>query len=363
LKIEGIQCPICRFEHNNRKEHLTSCFICGFPHSQPHLVNNNLYNDSFPPKQLDSSSFLDQGATPFNLNQSSEDVWLCLVCGFTGCGWQAHNHIENHYQETLHTYAMNIHHPNKVWDFAGNGFVHRLILQRSEEETEREIGMLEDDNEQGEEQDYDEEETHERERQKRNRTKVTEFTGPPNDTSSSSSFPFPHDTRSSVPPIDEEHQELFINNKMDKLLSQYQQMLVWRMTQNRLFYEEKLNNIWSSVQNYCNSSSGSAGLEGKEEVPNPGRSLSQENGNNKESGCSSSSSSVPWMKNLKLSLVHEQHRLLKQCDSLRENTLRLKHEEEITKEFHKHLVINRKEWEERVVKAKERFQQTEKTYK
>lgn len=44
------------------------------------------------------------------------------------------NHIKQHYEETLHTYAMDASSRQRVWDFAGDGFVHRLILNSDEEE-------------------------------------------------------------------------------------------------------------------------------------------------------------------------------------------------------------------------------------
>jgi uncharacterized UBP type Zn finger protein len=34
-------------------------------------------------------------------------LWVCLVCGFIGCGRFHHNHIKAHYEEHFHTYAMN----------------------------------------------------------------------------------------------------------------------------------------------------------------------------------------------------------------------------------------------------------------
>jgi hypothetical protein len=83
---------------------------------------------------------------------SSDDVWICLVCGFSGCGEMRLGHIREHYEQTLHVYAVNTH-SRRVWDFAGiyihikhgvftvlntycvvneigQGYVHRLIACR-----------------------------------------------------------------------------------------------------------------------------------------------------------------------------------------------------------------------------------------
>jgi hypothetical protein len=39
------------------------------------------------------------------------------------------NHSQRHYQDHLHAYAMNTE-TKRVWDYAGEGYVHRLILSR-----------------------------------------------------------------------------------------------------------------------------------------------------------------------------------------------------------------------------------------
>lgn len=57
------------------------------------------------------------------------DTWVCLVCGFIGCGSRGMNHSQRHYQDHLHAYAMNTE-TKRVWDYAGEGYVHRLILSR-----------------------------------------------------------------------------------------------------------------------------------------------------------------------------------------------------------------------------------------
>ena len=88
---------------------------------------------------------------------ADQDLWVCLICGFSGCGLSRQGHIYQHYQETLHTYAMNVF-SRGVWDFAGkkiqftkytrvfkeeffcyvgDGYVHRLILNISDEEINR----------------------------------------------------------------------------------------------------------------------------------------------------------------------------------------------------------------------------------
>jgi hypothetical protein len=413
------------------KSYTTSCFICGFPYSSSTGISSSSSSDgSFsssenpfvsPRKSIDSStnaassississnryplfppssSFGDnsryqlQHQIPSQYRQQclNEDVWLCLVCGFTGCGSCNENHIENHYQDTFHTYAMNIYQINKVWDFAGNGYVHRLILEKADDgeegKSERSDNSKEaiDVEREGDEDDYAAivaNLTGVRPRRSITRTKVTEVMDVPSTSQpqqqqqqqqqqqlllSSASCNDEMYSRSYYEQqqgfIDEESREAVVNNKLDKLMMQYQELLVWRLSQNRLFYEEKLKNIWSSVQNFHNSSTST----------NQGKEGGLENEGKEWSSSSSSSSAkqhpqqqnyeISWMKNIKLSLLQEQNRLAKQCDMMKEKIQQLEREEGISKEFHRHLIMNKKEWEERVIKARERLELAEKTYK
>ena len=40
-------------------------------------------------------------------NEESCDLWVCLVCGFIGCGSSHCDHIRAHYLTHMHAYAMN----------------------------------------------------------------------------------------------------------------------------------------------------------------------------------------------------------------------------------------------------------------
>ncbi|KAG2199165.1 hypothetical protein INT47_009904 [Mucor saturninus] len=53
-------------------------------------------------------------------------LWVCLICGYIGCGRYAGSHAYDHYTETSHLYALEID-TQRVWDYTGDGYVHRLI--------------------------------------------------------------------------------------------------------------------------------------------------------------------------------------------------------------------------------------------
>lgn len=54
-----------------------------------------------------------------------------LICGNVGCGRYDDAHAFEHYKETSHCYAMDIE-TQRVWDYAGDGYVHRLIQNKAD---------------------------------------------------------------------------------------------------------------------------------------------------------------------------------------------------------------------------------------
>lgn len=62
---------------------------------------------------------------------SSENLWVCLICAAVGCGRYQQGHARQHSLETGHLYALEIE-TQRVWDYAGDGYVHRLIQSQSD---------------------------------------------------------------------------------------------------------------------------------------------------------------------------------------------------------------------------------------
>ncbi|KAF8328404.1 uncharacterized protein EI90DRAFT_2974435 [Cantharellus anzutake] len=79
---------------------------------------------SFPPADNASVSMCSSCSSTINL-------WICLICGNVGCGRYGQAHAFEHYTQTTHLYALELE-TQRVWDYAGDGYVHRLIQNRAD---------------------------------------------------------------------------------------------------------------------------------------------------------------------------------------------------------------------------------------
>ena len=61
---------------------------------------------------------------------SADDLWICLICGYVGCGRYVGGHSHAHFLATEHSYTMELvqnQNVQRVWDYVGDNFVHRLM--------------------------------------------------------------------------------------------------------------------------------------------------------------------------------------------------------------------------------------------
>lgn len=63
--------------------------------------------------------------------EGTDGLWICLICGHVGCGRYKGGHASSHFRSTNHTYALQLG-SNRVWDYAGDNFVHRLLQSKSD---------------------------------------------------------------------------------------------------------------------------------------------------------------------------------------------------------------------------------------
>ncbi|KAL1408751.1 hypothetical protein Q8F55_005564 [Vanrija albida] len=69
--------------------------------------------------------------TQCGMCDSTENIWICVVCGAVGCGRYSKGHARRHWEESGHVLAMEVE-TQRVWDYEGDNYVHRLIQTRTD---------------------------------------------------------------------------------------------------------------------------------------------------------------------------------------------------------------------------------------
>ncbi|KAI5969733.1 hypothetical protein CANMA_001195 [Candida margitis] len=118
-------CPVCRYSHN-----LTN--LASLNHDR-RLQNLNLREPMSQSNvsQAPSPSANDENEVCMDCQESS-NLWICLICGNVGCSRYApEQHSLKHFVTTGHCFAMEIN-TSRVWDYAGDNYVHRLVTNESD---------------------------------------------------------------------------------------------------------------------------------------------------------------------------------------------------------------------------------------
>ena len=112
----GISTSICR--HSYKCDCLdrwttSKCSVClisltGSERSKKVVVTP----DSVPPKCADCDS--------------TDNIWICLICGHYGCGRYRKGHARQHYEYGGHAFVTEVG-TQHVWDYAADMYVHRLL--------------------------------------------------------------------------------------------------------------------------------------------------------------------------------------------------------------------------------------------
>ena len=219
-------CPVCRYDGGltNEESLLSKCHVCGTTENNYICLICGVVSCSatVPSSPLPSStSYAASASSSYNTSTSriDDNCDSCTGseaqnCGVSPSTLSPDSHAVQHYNETLHAYALDTR-TQHVWDFCGQGYVHRL-LQNSHD------GKLV--------------ETHD-----------------PTNTNSH--------VRSSHPRYLTDAQEDFmVHAKLEGFANQYYNLLKSQLESQRTFYEERLEyieqeHISSKKKNNSNSSS------------------------------------------------------------------------------------------------------------
>jgi hypothetical protein len=221
-----------------------------------------------------------------------------------------------------------------VWDFAGDGYVHRLILSTAPTAGSTTNSPNSSSNT-GQDQHY--------------RAKLVEGGGAHSHTG----------TRDPRPPLSDEQEDLLVSGKLESAARHYNQLLAWQLEQNRLLYEARLRRIRESVAARGESSAGVTAGEGS--------AVSASGTAQKGKGTSSakhpqSHGNSSWRENLVTSLRTERAKVAKQLDGAKERLQRAHREIAVLRELRAGLETNRLEWQRKADAAAGALREAQQTF-
>ncbi|XP_068678805.1 BRCA1-associated protein-like isoform X5 [Montipora foliosa] len=107
-------CPLCRYWQTPQPDG-NKCFECDSKKNVPES----------------SSITTEDKKIILNAYSTQKSLWMCLICGHIGCSRELPSHAKRHFQETQHTYSLELG-TQRVWDYSGDNFVHRLIQKKTD---------------------------------------------------------------------------------------------------------------------------------------------------------------------------------------------------------------------------------------
>lgn len=86
-------------------------------------------SDQYDPRNPFTQPFGSHISNLCSICDSTDELWICLICGNVGCGRYKGGHAKDHWKETAHCFALELE-TQHVWDYAGDTWVHRLIREK-----------------------------------------------------------------------------------------------------------------------------------------------------------------------------------------------------------------------------------------
>lgn len=192
-------CPVCRYDHSGLNETLSRCHVCSATSRNYVCLICGVVSCANGPTSSSTHSIASNGDAP-----SAEQIP------------SQRGHAFLHYEETLHAYALDTE-TQHVWDFAGGGYVHRLLQNEDGKIVESADPRLVDE--------------------MRERELLYESTG---DVSSALTAM----ERSTIPTYSSSAEDdEAIHRKLEHFAGQYYTLLKSQLEQQRIYYEGRLEAI------------------------------------------------------------------------------------------------------------------------
>ncbi|PVU92294.1 hypothetical protein BB561_003929 [Smittium simulii] len=148
-------CPVCRFaqagmfvnddlfEQMIQQNEITKSNPIYSNTIAPQITNTSIYvggnetalkDNTLSGDLLESKAKIIENDEPFNqcrICGCRQQLWICLICGYIGCGRYFSGHAHAHFIESGHIYSMDLE-SQRVWDYVGDGYVHRILINRTD---------------------------------------------------------------------------------------------------------------------------------------------------------------------------------------------------------------------------------------
>ncbi|CAH0714077.1 unnamed protein product, partial [Brenthis ino] len=115
VRWRDARCPVCRCAQTPEPRERAACVQCEAEEGEGEAEAAALARE-------------DAGAAE---GLEAGSLWICLICGHVGCGRYEKGHAAKHFLASNHTYALQLG-SNRVWDYAGDNFVHRLVQNKAD---------------------------------------------------------------------------------------------------------------------------------------------------------------------------------------------------------------------------------------
>lgn len=70
---------------------------------------------------------------------NQQNLWICMICGYIGCGRYFSRHAVTHYEATRHPYSLEIA-SQRIWNYKGDSYAHSINRKAVITESNNSIG-------------------------------------------------------------------------------------------------------------------------------------------------------------------------------------------------------------------------------